>query len=64
MSEIFEDFGVWFYKAPAKRIMAAILIIAFGMFLNSICIEFLIAYVIFMIMFIGSFALFYLLDIL
>ncbi len=45
MSEIFEDFRVWFYKAPAKRIMAAILIIAFGMF-------------------IGSFALFYLLDVL
>lgn len=39
-------------------------IIALGVFLNSICIELLIGYVIFMAMFIGSFALCYLLDIL
>lgn len=37
MREMLEDFEDWFYEAPAKRIIAVILIIALGVFLNSIC---------------------------
>lgn len=37
MRELLEDFEDWFYEVPAKRIIPVLLIIALGVFLNSIC---------------------------